>query len=197
MLASQEANEPVHKSSKIQSFFSLSNRVTPLKSKKKKKALFQRESSKSKRNSFQLYTLDWLTHLHGSPSAPKCQFLALTAKHWGSRCHSGAFWREDPQAKWLCSPRDRPTNQEMTCWGTNSDFIQKASKLRRRWTPVPKNHLAWVRSQASILEGEGAVKHFLVPVSPQRGWVHSFLLGVIPRWAWSGCFLRANKGVLA
>ena len=33
----------------------------------------------------------------------------------------------------------------------NSDFIQKISRLKRWWISVPKNHLTWVRNQASFV----------------------------------------------
>ena len=70
----------------------------------------------------------------------------------------------------------------------DSDFIQKASKPRRWWTSVPKNHLTQVRIQASfILKGEGC--KVLVQVSLPKGCVHFFLSAAIHRWAWSGCFL--------
>ena len=50
----------------------------------------------------------------------------------------------------------------------SSDFIRKASKPRRRWTLVPKNHLAWVSIQASYTTKGGSIdKHLLIPVSLQ------------------------------
>jgi len=48
----------------------------------------------------------------------------------------------------------RPINRVVGA--RNNDLIQKASRLRKWWTSVPKNHLARVRIQASfILKGEG------------------------------------------
>ena len=41
-------------------------------------------------------------------------------------------------------------SQETSAGAGNSDFIWEESKLRRWWTHVPKNHLAWVRIQASF-----------------------------------------------
>ena len=57
----------------------------------------------------------------------------------------------------LSSPRPyaRPVNQNELFKARNSDFIQKASRLRRWWTSVPKNHDTQVRIQASfLLKGE-------------------------------------------
>ena len=60
-------------------------------------------------------------------------------------------------------------------WGEarNSDFIQKASRLKRWWTSVPKNHPNQVRIWVSfILKGERmwlVVANFLVLARPWRG----------------------------
>jgi len=45
--------------------------------------------------------------------------------------------------------------------------------------------------------GGRKVKHFLVPIRLQRGWVNFFLPAVTHSWAWSGGFLELNKGISA
>ena len=62
-----------------------------------------------------------------------------------------------------------------------------------------KNHLAGARIQASFKLNGQEVKHFLVPVSLRKGYAHfpPPTPAALPRWAWSGWCLRANKGVLA
>ena len=48
---------------------------------------------------------DWVTELYWTlqkwahQPAEVCQFLASSAKCWGSQCHFREFWREDPQDK--------------------------------------------------------------------------------------------------
>ena len=65
-------------------------------------------------------------------------------------------WNMLPSLTSYCSPHNRPVIERWVAGARKSDFIQKASKPRRWWTRVPKNHLAWVRIQAPfILEGEG------------------------------------------
>ena len=49
-----------------------------------------------------------------------------------------------------CSLHQRPVNQEMS-WSKEQRLIQKAGKLRRWWTRVPKSHLAQVGLQASFV----------------------------------------------
>ena len=50
-----------------------------------------------------------------------------------------------------CSSHDRPTNGEMCCWGRNRDFIQEASRPRRWWAHLPKNHFTPVRTEAPFI----------------------------------------------
>ena len=72
-----------------------------------------------------------------------------------------------PSSNLYSSPHDRPINWVVEAG--NSDLVQKASRLRRWWTSVPKNHHTWLRIQASfIVKGEGmwlVVANFLVPES--------------------------------
>ena len=61
---------------------------------------------------------------------------------------------------------------------SNSNFIWKTSRPRRLWTSISKNHLPWVRIQASFINGgvggQCKMKHFLVPISFQRDCVNLF-----------------------
>lgn len=45
------------------------------------------------------------------------------------------------QSKLIPLTTQQPTRQVATSWGKESDFIQKASKLRRWQTSALKNHL--------------------------------------------------------
>ena len=93
-----------------------------------------------------------------------------------------------------CLSHNSPISQETTAGAGNSDFIWEDSKPRWWWTHVPKNHLAWVRIQASfILKREG--------VKSNTSWFPSAFGGNVlissfcsrHRWAWSGCFLWAKQ----
>ena len=65
-----------------------------------------------------------------------------------------------PSPSSCCLLHNRPINWEMTCWGRNRNLICKASRPRRWWTRVPKNHLPWVRIQASfILKEEAGISY--------------------------------------
>ena len=95
-----------------------------------------------------------------------------------------------------CSPYDRPINKRQAVWARNNDFIQKASKLGRWWTHALKNHLAWVRTQASfILNGEGV--KWNTSHRPPRG----VLISSCPQSFTGGpgrdVSCELNKGILA
>ena len=68
------------------------------------------------------------------------------------------------------------SRDEVLGQGITSDFIQKASRLRRWWTGVPKNHLTRVRIQASfILKGR------------ECGWL------LQTSWCWNPLFLQLSQ----
>lgn len=61
-----------------------------------------------------------------------------------------------PSPSWCCLPHDSPTSRETGLGARNSDLIQKASRLKIRWTSAPKNHLLWIKIRVSfILKGQG------------------------------------------
>ena len=75
-----------------------------------------------------------------------------------------------PSPSSYCLLRDRPTDQETVVGARIRDFIWKAGRLRRWWTHVPKNHLAWVRIQGSfIIKGKGVKSNIFWFWSASRG----------------------------
>lgn len=67
-----------------------------------------------------------------------------------TRCSNRCFWVQ------ACTALHTPVNWRWLVRARNSGFIWKANRLRRCWTPVPKNHLPWVWFQASLIwKGEG------------------------------------------
>ena len=96
--------------------------------------------------------------------------------------------------------RDRPMKQEISCRGRNSNITQKAGRWSRGWTPVPKNRLDKVSSQASFLliffflffssERGGSNKRQAFPGSGQtpKGMCSFLPPTSIDRWAWSRTF---------
>ena len=55
-----------------------------------------------------------------------------------------------------CSLNERPTNQEMGCCGKEWRLYSESQQIRRQRANFPRNHLPWVRMQASfILKGLG------------------------------------------
>ena len=98
LLASKETNELVHKSGKRPTTF-LSPTGYP--TQKQNKLAYSGEKAPNREEIKFPAVHTGATHPTGwSLSAPKCRFLALTAKCWGSRCCLEELWREDPQDKW-------------------------------------------------------------------------------------------------
>ena len=72
-----------------------------------------------------------------------------------SQSHHLHYSNSNVAGSTVCSPQDRPRNQETTCWGKEY-FIWKADWPRKWQTNALRNHLPRVRIQASfILKEEG------------------------------------------
>ena len=71
-----------------------------------------------------------------------------------------------PSSNLYILPHDRPISWVVEAG--NSDLIQKASRLRRWWTSVPKNHHTWLSWSFFYTKRRGHVigcANFLVPES--------------------------------
>lgn len=69
--------------------------------------------------------------------------------------HKRADFFTKSKLELLIIQQDNQLRDDKQMLAKNSSFIQKASRPRRQWTSVPKNHLTQVRNQTSfILKGE-------------------------------------------
>ena len=98
-----------------------------------------------------------------------------------------------------CLSHNSPISQETTAGAGNSDFIWEDSKPRRWWTHVPKNHLAWIRIQASfILKREGIKSNISwFPSASRRDVFRSSSLQSFMGGPGQDISCELNKGILA
>ena len=129
------------------------------------------------------FTDMWRSHCFSFLCPLKGDYILQSAAHQPSRIfHHRICFIPNNLLPSPGSPHNRPINQVLGI--KNSDFIQKASRPRRWWTSILKEHPAHLRVQASFtLKGEGeflVVENFLLPksfvlVAAQVGLITKFL----------------------